>query len=58
MNLAHCLLIVMIIGKDTDVFRGIFSGGGRVGEGVSYEDLFMEECIIGVCLTLPHSSTF
>ena len=45
MNYAHCLHIVTVIGKYTDVFRGIFSGGG--GEGVTREDLSKEEFIMG-----------
>jgi len=28
MNFAHCLHIGLVIGNYTDVFRGIFSGGG------------------------------
>ena len=30
-NFAHCLHIVLVIGKYTDVFRGIISGGRGVG---------------------------
>jgi len=29
MNFAHCLHIVLVIGKYSSVFRGIFSGGGK-----------------------------
>ena len=42
MNFAHCLHIVLVIGKHTDISRGIFSGEGR-GKRVTWEDLSVEE---------------
>ena len=33
MNSAHCLYIVLVIGKHTDIFRRIFIVGGSGGEG-------------------------
>ena len=42
MNFAHCLHTVFVIGKYTDVFRGISSGGGW-GDWVTWEILSMEE---------------
>ena len=50
-NFDLCLHIVMVTGKCTDVFRGIFFClGGRVevgGGGVTREDLSMEKLLIG-----------
>ena len=39
----HCLHIVMVIGKRTDVNRGLFRGGES---RVTWEDLSMEEFIM------------
>ena len=39
----------MVIGKLTDVFRGIFliGGWGEVERGVTWKDLSMEEFVMG-----------
>ena len=39
----------MVTGKCTDVFTGIFlvGGGGEKLKGVTWEDLSMEECVMG-----------
>ena len=42
-----CLHIVMVIGKCRDVFRGIFWFGGRFEGGGIWEDLSLEEFVIG-----------
>ena len=43
MSFAHCLLIVFVIGKYTDVFGKIFLVGGLSYLGVSfYEGIFHE----------------
>ena len=39
----QCLRIVTVIGKCTDIFRGIFFGYGGVEEGFKWGDLSMEE---------------
>ena len=46
MNFAHCLRIVFVIGKYTDVFRGILLVGGW-GDWATWEDLSMDEFLIG-----------
>ena len=43
MNVANCLNIVLAISKYIDVFREIFSGGGGLGDWVTWEDLSIEE---------------
>ena len=45
MNFAHCLHIVLVAGKHTDVFKGDFFWWG--GERVTWEDLSMEKLFIG-----------
>ena len=45
-NFDHCLHIVMVIGTCTHVFGGTFFIKGGQGEGVMWEDLSMEECIM------------
>ena len=48
MNFAQGLHILLIIGKYTKVFWGIFSGSWRVGgSGDTREDLFMDEVFMG-----------
>ena len=43
-----CLHIVMVTGKCTDVFKGIFGlGRGRAEWGVTREDMSMQELIMG-----------
>ena len=38
----------MVTGKCTDVFRGIFLVlGGELKEGVTWEDVFMKELLMG-----------
>ena len=45
-NFAHYLHIVLVIGKQTGVFRGIFLVGGQ-GKKVTWKDLSMEEFFMG-----------
>ena len=48
MIFAHFLHIVLAIGKYTDVFRGVLSGGwGVKGSGFTWEDLSKKEFIMG-----------
>ena len=37
----------MVIGKCTDVFRGIFGLGGEVEGGTMWKDFSMEELVVG-----------
>ena len=46
MNFAHCLHIVLVIAKYTDIFRGIFLVGA-LGDLVTWENLSMEEFFVG-----------
>ena len=46
-NFDLCLHIVMVTGKCTDVFRGIFLVWVGVEGRVTWEDLSMEELLIG-----------
>jgi len=46
-KLDQCLHTVMVTGKCTDVFRGIFSVlGWDLGEGAMWEDLSLEEYVM------------
>ena len=46
-NFDLCSHIVMVTGKCTDVFRGIFGLGGGELRVVTWEDLSMEELLMG-----------
>ena len=47
MNFPHCLHIGLVIGKYTDFFRVDFSSDGGEGSGITWEDLSVEEFIMG-----------
>ena len=48
MNFAHCLHIVLVIGKYTDIFRkDFFSVGGGLEEGITLENLSVEDVFLG-----------
>ena len=48
MNFAHCLHIVLVIGKYTDIFRkNCLVGGGGLEEGVTRENLSVEDVSLG-----------
>ena len=47
MNFAHCLHIVLVIGKYTDIFRKNYFMVGGLEEGVTRENLSMEYVSLG-----------